>query len=188
MEKKEAIKGKIKKANQEAVEKMLSAQPVWVDVGQAGDLIPGMAKNLLLHAGPPQEYKKMCGPQKGAAWGALILEGLAKGAAEADRLLATGKVRIEPAHDHDAVAGAAHMISFSQPAIVLENRTNGKVYYTHMKEDTFIALRYGSYGDHTQRKLKWLAESDRACLLKGAEEGWRDKLSRHHCEVALHGR
>jgi hypothetical protein len=167
MEKKETVKRKIKKANQKAVENMLNAQPVWVDVGKAGDLIPGMSKNLLLHAGPPQEYKNMCGPQKGAAWGALIFEGLAKDAKEADRLLASGRVRIEPAHDHDAVAGAAHMISFGQPAIVLENRKNGRVYFTHLKEDTFIALRYGSYEDHTQRKLRWLTESIAPALSKG---------------------
>lgn len=72
----------------------------------------------------------MCGPQRGAAWGALIFEGLAKDAQEADRLLASGKISIEPAHDHNSVAEAAQMISFSQAASILENGTGGKVYYT----------------------------------------------------------
>lgn len=167
MGKTEAIKEKIKAANRASVERMLVAQPVWVDVARAGDVIPGMKKNMLLHAGPPQHYDNMCGPQRGAAWGALIFEGLAKDAKEADQLLTSGKVVIEPAHDHHSVSGAAHMISFSQPAIVLENKTNGKFYYTHMKEDTFIALRYGSHGDHTIRKLKWLVEVILPALSKG---------------------
>ena len=64
MEKRGTIKEKIKKANLMAVERMLDSDPVWVDVGRAGGLIPRMAKNLLLHAGPPQEYKNMCGPQR----------------------------------------------------------------------------------------------------------------------------
>jgi hypothetical protein len=159
MDQKEIIKKKIKKANQEALKGMFAAQPVWVDVARAGDVIPGMKKNLLLHAGPPQQYATMCGPQRGAAWGALIFEGLAKNAKEADQLLSRGKIAIEPAHDHDSVSGAGHMISYSQIVIVLENKTNRKKSYTHMKEDTFIALRYGSYGEHTQKRLRWLFET-----------------------------
>jgi hypothetical protein len=34
-------------------------------------------------------------------------------------------------------------------------------------EDTFIALRYGSYGDHTIKKLRWLAERIAPALSKG---------------------
>ena len=158
MEKKENVKEKIREANSEAVERILAAQPVWIDVARAGDVIPGMKKNLLLHAGPAQEYGNMCGPQKGAAWGCLIFEGLAKDAAEADRLLAAGEIEIEPANDHDSIAGAGQIISFHQPVIVMKNETNGNVYYTHMKEDTFVALRYGAYGEHTIKKLRWLTD------------------------------
>ena len=64
---------------------MLAVQPVWVNVARAGDVIPGMEKNMLLHAGPPEKYENMCGPQRGAAWEALIFEGMAKEAKEADR-------------------------------------------------------------------------------------------------------
>jgi hypothetical protein len=167
MEKKKWIKEKIRQANREAIEKMIAAQPVWVDVARAGDVIPGMTRETLLHAGPPQTYENMCGPQRGAAWGALLFEGLARDQKEADRLLASGRIAIEPAHDHDSVAGAGHMISFSQPVILLENKTNGKVYYTHMKEDTFIALRYGSHNDHTVNRLRWLAEVIAPMLSKG---------------------
>jgi hypothetical protein len=158
MEEKGAVKEKIEAANRETVKRMLDAQPLWVDVARAGDVIPGMKKNMLLHAGPPQKYEDMCGPQRGAAWGALIFEGFAQDAREADQLLSEGKVEIEPAHDHESVAGAAHMISFDQPVVVLRNTANQRTYYTHLKEDTFIALRYGSHNDHTIEKLRWLSE------------------------------
>lgn len=167
MEMQESLKEKIKKANRKALEKILASETVWVDVAQAGEVIPGMYKKMLLHAGPPQKYERMCGPQRGAAWGALIFEGLAKDGIEADCLLRSGEIAIEPAHDHDSVAGAGHMISFSQPVIVLENKTNGKLYFTHMKEDTFVALRYGSYGDHTIKRLKWLRDSIAPVLSEG---------------------
>ena len=40
-------------ANQEAVQRMISARPRLVDVRPAYEVIPGMHKHLLLHAGPP---------------------------------------------------------------------------------------------------------------------------------------
>jgi hypothetical protein len=149
----------IAEANVKALERMLSADPVWVDVRPAGEVIPGMKENVLLHAGPPQTYEKMCGPQKGAARGALIFEGLAKNQFDADRLLISGEVIIASAHDYNAVSGAGHMISYSQPVIVLLNRTNNRKYFTHMKEETFKALRYGSYDPETIDKLRWMAET-----------------------------
>jgi hypothetical protein len=170
MEKNLSVKEKIKMANNSVLEMMISAQPTWVDIAKAGEVIPRMKRNMLLHAGPPQQYKNMCNPQKGAAWGALIFEGLAKNAEEADALLQQEAISIEPAHDHDSVAGAAQIISYSQPVIILKNQTNGKSYYTHMKEDTFVALRYGSYNEHTIGRLKWLADTVAPALSKGLQK------------------
>ena len=42
-----------------------------------------MKKNLIMHAGPPIEWERMCGPLRGAIIGALIYEGLAKDEEEA---------------------------------------------------------------------------------------------------------
>ena len=56
----------IKKANQQALKTLLEAKPMWVDIQKAIDIVPGMKKNLLLHAGPPVTWEKMCGPQRGA--------------------------------------------------------------------------------------------------------------------------
>jgi len=169
MEKKQLL-GKINEANEVTMEKMLASEPVWVDMAKAGDVIPGMKKNTLLHAGPPQEYENMCGPQKGAAWGCLIFEGYAKDAEEAKRMLKAGEFELAPAHDCHAVAGAGQVISYSQPVMVLEDKSNGKTYYSHLKEDTFVALRYGSYGEHTIKKLKWLAEVVSPALSKVLEK------------------
>ena len=46
MERKETLGEKIKQANREAVERMLAAQPVWVDVAKACDAISGMTRNM----------------------------------------------------------------------------------------------------------------------------------------------
>jgi len=57
----------VDEANRAALHKILAAEPVLADVRRAGDLIPRLdAGRLLLHAGPPIEWARMCGPLKGA--------------------------------------------------------------------------------------------------------------------------
>ena len=43
----------IEKANQEAIRRMLSADPVLIDVVYAKDVIPNLKDKMVLHAGPP---------------------------------------------------------------------------------------------------------------------------------------
>ena len=48
-----SIQKQVEDANHEAVNRIIDAQPVLVDVRQARDVIPGMHRKLILHAGPP---------------------------------------------------------------------------------------------------------------------------------------
>ena len=56
------LKKKIDEANQEAVNRMINSKLVWVDVRPAIEVIPGMEKNLILHAGPPINFNRICRP------------------------------------------------------------------------------------------------------------------------------
>ncbi|MDZ4132463.1 MAG: hypothetical protein U1E11_04930, partial [Dethiobacteria bacterium] len=94
---------KVDQANQEAVKRMMLSRPVWVDVGRARDVIPGMKDNLFLHAGPPITWDRMSGPLKGAIIGGLIYEGKAKDAAEAEKVAASGAIEFAPCHHYNAV-------------------------------------------------------------------------------------
>ncbi len=67
----------INDANQQVVDRIKQALPVLVGMGIAKDVIPGMHDKMILHAGPPIEWERMCGPTRGAIMGALIYEGLA---------------------------------------------------------------------------------------------------------------
>ena len=64
------MREKIEKANQLALERMFTADPVLVDVRSASDAIPGLEGRMLLHAGPPIDWERMCGPLQGAIAGA----------------------------------------------------------------------------------------------------------------------
>ncbi len=72
------IKQKIEQANSEAVQRLTSGDPVLVDIAPAGEVIPGMQGKMITHAGPPIEWERMCGAQKGAIIGQVIFEGWAK--------------------------------------------------------------------------------------------------------------
>lgn len=47
------------------MERIQSSRPVLVDIKSAMDVIPGMKKNSIFHAGPPIEAKRMTGPLRG---------------------------------------------------------------------------------------------------------------------------
>ena len=92
----------IEKSNAETTERMMEARPIVVGMGKAIDVIPGMRKNLLLHAGPPITWKRASGPMRGAIIGALVFEGKAKNEAEAQALVESGEIELEPCHHHQA--------------------------------------------------------------------------------------
>ena len=96
-------KDKIDAANKEAVTRILNSKPYLIGMGKALDVIPGMKKNLLLHAGPPVTWDKMCGPMKGAVIGALIYEGIASSTREAEQIAASGKIEFSPCHEHSTL-------------------------------------------------------------------------------------
>ena len=119
------IKQKIEKANSEAVARMISGQPVLVDIAPAGEVIPGMQGKMITHAGPPIAWSQMCGAQRGAIIAMVILEGWADSAESAQKLLDHGEIRLEPNHHHRAVGPMAGTISPSLPVFVVENRVYG---------------------------------------------------------------
>ncbi|MFH1820840.1 MAG: DUF1116 domain-containing protein [Methanobacteriota archaeon] len=157
----------INEANKEAVTKILAARPMLVDIKVAKNVIPGMTKNTILHSGPPIEWERMCGPTKGAIWGALIYEGLAKNREEADKLAAGGKIKFESCHDHDAVGPMAGIISPSMPVLVVENQENENRAYTNINEGVGKVLRYGAYEESVIKRLKWIEKTFSPVLAAG---------------------
>ncbi len=68
---------KIEQANQQAVRRMLEGDPVLVDVIPAAEAIPKLGERTILHAAPPIEWARKCGPMRGAVTGIAVLEGWA---------------------------------------------------------------------------------------------------------------
>jgi len=146
----------IAQANDRAVAKVLAAQPFLVGLEKALDVVPGMRKDLILHAGPPVTWERMCGPMRGGVMAALIYEGMAASPEEAARLAASGAVGFSPCHEHAAVGPMAGIVSSSMPVFVLKNEEHGNLGYCTMNEGLGRVLRYGAYGPEVIRKLKWM--------------------------------
>lgn len=149
---------KIDQANQEAVKRMMLSRPVWVDVGRARDVIPGMKDNLFLHAGPPIGWDRMSGPLKGAIIGGLIYEGKAKNADEAEKAAASGEIEFAPCHHYNAVGPMAGVTTPSQMVFIIEDQEWGGFTYSNMNEGYGKVLRYGAYDEGVLNRLRWLDE------------------------------
>ena len=147
---------RIEKANAKALGKILGAQPALVGMGVALDVIPGMTKDLILHAGPPVTWERMCGPMRGGIMAALMYEGLAKDPKEAEKLAASGKIKYEPCHEHNAVGPMAGIISASMPVFIIRNEEHGNLAYATQNEGLGKVLRYGAYGPEVIERLKWM--------------------------------
>ena len=147
---------RVEKANRKAMERILAAKPALVGMGTALDVIPGMRKDLILHAGPPVTWDRMCGPMRGGIMAALMYEGLAKTPEEAERLAASGRIKYEPCHEHGAVGPMAGIISASMPVFIVKNEEHGNLAYATQNEGLGKVLRYGAYSPEVIERLKWM--------------------------------
>jgi len=148
--------GAIEEANAKAVDILLAAKPVLRGIGVAGDEIPGMTKQKILHAGPPVTWDRMCGPMRGAVIGALIYEAMAGSREEAEELAASGQITYEPCHHSQAVGPMAGVVSASMPVWILENETYKNRAYCTLNEGLGKVLRYGALGDEVIDRLRWM--------------------------------
>lgn len=155
------LAAQIDEANQKALGRFLNSQPHLIGVGIAREVIPGMADDLFLHAGPPISWERMAGPLKGAIIGGMLLEGMAQKPAEAEKLASSGRIRFEPCHHHHAVGPMAGLITPSMPVWIIEDRapsSKGNQTYATLNEGLGKVLRYGAFSDEVLVRLRYMAE------------------------------
>ena len=163
------IKDKIKTANQEALNRMAKIQPNLIDIDLAINVIPGMNKSMILHAGPPIEWDRMSGPLQGAIAGILVYEKLANSIEEGYQLAASGEIQFDCNHDHDTVGPMTGITAPHQPVFILEDpETNTKAYCT-LNEGRGKVLRFGGWGEDVLQRLLWIKETLAPSLRKAIQ-------------------
>jgi len=146
----------IDQANAEVCQRIKTGRPVLVGMGIAREVIPGMHDKMILHAGPPVTWERMCGPTRGAVMGALIYEGIALDEEQAARVAASGEIEFSPCHHHHAVGPMAGVVSPSMPVFIIQNKTFGNLAYCTQNEGLGKVLRYGAMGSEVYSRLKWM--------------------------------
>jgi hypothetical protein len=153
--------------NAEAVSRLLQGRPVLVEVRPASEVIPGMRDTLVLHAGPPLDWQRMCGPLRGAIIGGLLFQGLARSQREAAKLAASGQIAFAPNHQYGAVGPMAGVTTARMPVWVVENQRYGNRAFCTLNEGLGKVLRYGAYAPEVLKRLRWM-ETELAPMLRDA--------------------
>ena len=147
----------VAKANEEALRRMLAAEPVLIDVVPAGDVIKGLQDKMILHAGPPVEWQRMCGPMRGAIAGAIVFEGWAEDLTAAEQLAASGEIAFHPNHHFDAVGPMTGLTTRNMAVMVVENKAFGNRAYCTLNEGLGKVMRFGGNDESVRERLRWLS-------------------------------
>ncbi len=147
----------IGEANQDALARILGGDPHLVDVIPAGQAIPALTDRMILHAGPPIGWERMCGPLRGAVMGIAVFEGWATDLDDAAAKAAAGAFAFAPNHHFGAVGPMTGMTTRSQPVMVVENKAYGNRAYCAINEGLGKVMRFGGNDAEVLDRLRWIA-------------------------------
>ena len=153
------MKNIIDKANQEAYERIDSAQVFLTDIKYAREVLPTLTEYVIGHAGPPIAWPDMCGPMQGAVIGAIKYEGWADGDDEAMSLIESGRIRFVSNHSMGAVGPMTGMITMSMPLYEVLNETFGNRAYCTFNEGLGRVMRFGANDGEVVARLQWLEKT-----------------------------
>lgn len=148
---------KIATANIEAHRRLLASDPVLVDVQLAREAIPALADRTILHAGPPIQWDRMCGPMRGAVVGAIVFEGWARNLEDAEKLAASGEIRFEPNHHYGGVGPMTGITTRNMAVLVVENRAFGHRAFCTVNEGMGNVMRFGGNDQEVVDRVRWIA-------------------------------
>ena len=151
----------IDEENRKVIQKVVAAQPVLKDNRPAKELIPVFQENdgkVILHAGPPIEYKDMPPTVQGSCIGAVLFEEWAEDEAGARALLESGAIKFVPCHHVNAVGPMGGITTLNMPLWVVQNETDGNYGYCTMNEGIGKVLRFGAYSQEVVDRLRWMRD------------------------------
>lgn len=160
---------KIDEANSLALNIINSGEPKLVGVKFANEVIEGMDKFTIGHAGPPLEWKDMCGPLKGAILGAIIYEGNATTLEEAQKLIDLDKIKFVSNHSMGCVGPMTGIITYSMPLWEVENTKYGNYAYCTFNEGLGKVMRFGANDESVINRLKWIENTLSKVIKKAVE-------------------
>lgn len=126
----------------QALERVAAVRPQWTAVRNARSAL-GLEGRALLHAGPRlADPTRPPPPMLNSAVLSCLHEGWAREPAEAERLLASGAVRLEPSYTRSVATPLAAMVS--PKTTLAEIADGGRRYYAYLGTGAGAQQRFGS--------------------------------------------
>ena len=148
----------IEEANTEVVRRLDRGVPMLVDIASAESIVPGMSGQMLLHCGPAIAWADVCDPLRRSMRATTVAEGWATDVEHADRLLSDGKVRLEPAYEHDTVLPMASTIGPTAPVFVVDNDAGGTRSFAPMNQGPGETAWFGRETPAAIERLRFLRD------------------------------
>jgi Protein of unknown function (DUF1116) len=144
-------------ANAEVVRRLDTGSPTAITVRPAAGVVPGLEGRTLLHCGPPIDYPGAIDPLRRSLRAAVVAEGWAGSVGDADRVLASGEIRLAPANHHDTVVPMVTAMGPSQPVWVVENATGGNRAFAPVNQGPGETAWFGRDTPAAVERLQFLA-------------------------------
>ncbi len=154
------IKEKIAEANNKTVHMLLDSDPVWTDMKPAIECVDGLEDHMIIHSGPPIDYKDMVMLHKRGMVSAMLFEGWAQDEKEAVERIAAGEIKISSALDHNTVGAGTGIITKSVVMNVVQDRFNQTTAATFPAEGPFQGgfCGWGLYSKGIADNLRYMRE------------------------------
>jgi hypothetical protein len=152
-----ARSAEIDAANAEAFRRLVGGEPVLVDCRPAREAIE-LPDRVVLHAGPPIEWARMCAPLQAAVLCSIRYEGWAAEDERARQLVERGAVKLAPCHHWKSVGPMTGIITASMPLFVVENHAHGNRAHATINEGLGRVLRFGANDPSVIARLHWLRD------------------------------
>ena len=131
-------------ANVRALAQILAVVPRWTAVRPAGEAVD-LPDRVLLHAGPPlPDPKSPPPPMLNSAVLACLYEGWAKDEVEAERLVASGGVKLEPSFTRRVSTPLVSMVSSRTTLAVIEDAASGAKWFSFLGTGGGAQMRFGA--------------------------------------------
>ena len=159
-------------ADQIAFDRIMVTQPVWNHFDTASNAL-NLDKYTLLHAGPAFNHiNEICRPIMNSACVAAVYEGIAADFEQAENMINTQEISLQPAQDYGVVTPLAAVVSASMPLHGVYDAHGGQVrVFAPINGGSKPSLRLGLCSHAVLEHIRWLNGPFCDVLLSGMAEG-----------------
>ena len=123
------LSAKIDEANQRVYHALLDADPVWVAIRPAREVVPGMDQKIVLHSGPDCTFEELSSIHRKGVVGAALHEKWAVSREDAEDKFRRNEIKLGACNDHATVGAGAGILSPSMPVLICRDMHNGNEGY-----------------------------------------------------------